>query len=154
MTMQMRAAVPEDSAAVATVLLSSRHAFLPFAPLAHTEAEVRQWVAEVLVPSGAVTVACEDGAVVAFLAVARESGVAWINHLYVAPGYTGQGTGSRLLTRALAVLARPVRLYTFQANIRALAFYERHGFKAIASGDGSANEERCPDVLLELPRLA
>ncbi len=43
----------------------------------------------------------------------------------------------------------PVRLYTFQENHRARSFYERHGFKVIELTDGSANEERCPDVLYE-----
>jgi ribosomal protein S18 acetylase RimI-like enzyme len=51
-------------------------------------------------------------------------------------------------------LALPVRLCTFQANVRARSFYERHGFKAIAFGDGNSNEERCPDVLYELPASA
>jgi hypothetical protein len=46
-------------------------------------------------------------------------------------------------------LEPPVRLYVFQANIRARQFYERHGFSAIDFGDGSLNEERCPDVLYE-----
>jgi len=38
---------------------------------------------------------------------------------------------------------------TLEANQRARAFYERRGFRAIAFGDGSGNEERCPDVLYE-----
>ena len=28
-------------------------------------------------------------------------------------------------------------------------FYERWGFKAVRFGDGSGNEEKCPDVLYE-----
>jgi ribosomal protein S18 acetylase RimI-like enzyme len=68
----------------------------------------------------------------------------------VAPGYTGQGIGTRMLVHALSMLEPPVRLYTFQANARARTFYERHGFKAIKFGDGRDNEERCPDVLYEL----
>jgi hypothetical protein len=63
---------------------------------------------------------------------------------------TLEKVSSRLLAHALASLDLPVRLYTFQANTRARSFYERHGFKAIAFSDGSANEERCPDVLYEL----
>ncbi|MGE3511045.1 MAG: histone acetyltransferase, partial [Vicinamibacterales bacterium] len=31
-------------------------------------------------------------------------------------------------------------------------FYERHGFVAVAFGDGSGNEERCPDILYEWMR--
>src|SRR5215469_14084994 len=150
MSAGLRAATIEDAPHIAEVLLSSRRAFLPYAPLAHTDAEVRQWVREVLVPSGGVTVASTDSGIVGVLATARESNVSWINQLYVAPGRTGQGIGAQLLAHALASLERPVRLYTFQANLRARSFYERHGFRAIAFSDGAANEERCPDVLYEL----
>ena len=45
-----------------------------------------------------------------------------------------------------------MRLYAFQQNEAARRFYERHGFVAIAFGDGSTNEERCPDVLYGLAR--
>ena len=150
MSAGLRAATIEDAPHIAEVLLSSRRAFLPYAPLAHTDAEVRQWVREVLVPSGGVTVASTDSGIVGVLATARESNVSWINQLYVAPGRTGQGIGAQLLAHALASLERPVRLYTFQANLRARSFYERHGFKANAFSDGADNEERCPDVLYEL----
>jgi ribosomal protein S18 acetylase RimI-like enzyme len=104
----------------------------------------------VLIPSGGVTVACVGGEVAAVLAIARESNVGWIDQLYVRPGFTRQGLGSLLLTQALASLERPVRLYTFQENTAARAFYERYGFRAIEFTDGSSNEERCPDVLYEL----
>lgn len=103
-----------------------------------------------LIPSGGVTVACVDDGIVGVLAVAHESEVRWIDQLYIALGYTGRGIGSHLLKHALAALRPPVRLYTFQAKARACPFYERHGFEAIGFGDGSGNEERCPDVLYEL----
>jgi ribosomal protein S18 acetylase RimI-like enzyme len=54
-----------------------------------------------------------------------------------------------LLEQAKALLGSPIRLYTFQANQGARRFYERHGFRAVAFGDGSNSEERCPDVLYE-----
>ena len=85
-----------------------------------------------------------------FVASAREGDGAWIEQLYLMPGWTGQGIGGQLLAAALARLPRPVRLYCFQANAGARAFYERQGFRAIAFGDGSGNEEGCPDVLYEL----
>ncbi|MYU47846.1 GNAT family N-acetyltransferase, partial [Streptomyces sp. SID7803] len=37
-------------------------------------------------------------------------------------------------------------LYAFQRNAAARAFYERHGFIAVAFDDGSRNEEKEPDV--------
>ena len=37
----------------------------------------------------------------------------------------------------------------FQRNAAARAFYEKHGFRAVAFGDGSANMEAEPDALYE-----
>jgi ribosomal protein S18 acetylase RimI-like enzyme len=99
-----------------------------------------------------VLVADEGGAIVAMLAHSDEGGCLWIDQLYVDPAFGRRGVGTALLDRALAIAGgRAVRLYSFQANTAARAFYERHGFRAIAFGDGSGNEERCPDVLYERP---
>ncbi|MFC5500606.1 GNAT family N-acetyltransferase [Caenimonas terrae] len=149
MTVRQRQATLEDSPQVAEVLLSSRKTFLPYACSAQSDSEVSQWVRESLIPSGNVTVACIGSSVVGVLATAREPTGSWVNQLYLAPDYVGQRIGAQLLTHALATLPRPVRLYTFQANSRARAFYERYGFKAVAFTDGSANDEHCPDVLYE-----
>lgn len=147
----LRAARAGDVDAVAAVLITSRQAFLPYAPMTHPPEAVRQWVTHTLLPSGGVTVAELGGAVVAVLAVSRQAGIAWVDQLYVQPGHEGQRLGSLLLQHAHDTLPRPVRLYTFQANDAARRFYERHGYVAIAFTDGAANEERCPDVLYELP---
>jgi len=154
MKVTLRAATASDAEQVAEVLLSSRCAFLPYAPLTHRDEEVSSWIRDVLIPGGGVTVATEVTSVLGILATASETGVSWINQLYVRPGHVGRGIGSRLLEHALGSLSAPVRLYTFQANAGARRFYERHGFKSIACTDGSANEERCPDVLYELAVLS
>ena len=73
----------------------------------------------------------------------------WIEQLYLLPAWVGQGIGTKLLDLARAELRPPIRLYTFQANERARCFYESRGFRAIAFGDGTGNEEKCPDVLYE-----
>jgi len=73
----------------------------------------------------------------------------WITHLYLHPDSIGRGIGTRLLKLALRELPPPIRLYTFQENQRARAFYERRGFEAVKFTDGSGNEEKCPDVLYE-----
>ena len=54
-----------------------------------------------------------------------------------------------MLFRSRRELSSPIRLYTFQCNHDARHFYERRGFRAIAFGDGSGNEEKCPDILYE-----
>jgi ribosomal protein S18 acetylase RimI-like enzyme len=146
----LRSARPEDAHAIASVLVDSRKAFLPFAPLARKTEEVQGWVARHLVPEGGVTVATSGGKVVAVLAVSEDKDAAWIDQLYVLPGFENQGLGTDLLRHAHSTLRRPVRLYTFQQNAGARRFYERHGYKVVALSDGQSNEERCPDVLYEL----
>ena len=149
MNASLRTASIDDADAVAAVLISSRLVFLPFAPYAHPPAAVRQWVTEHLIPSGRVTVAVVAGQVVAVLAVSEEDGHSWIDQLYVLPGFEGRGLGTRLLEHAHTILRPPIRLCTFQANIRARRFYERRGYVAIRFTDGQGNEEGCPDVLYE-----
>jgi GNAT superfamily N-acetyltransferase len=146
----LRKAVNDDASAVAEVIMSSRKAFIPYAPMAHSAVEIHQWVRSMLTPSGGVSVACVAEAVVGILATSEENGISWIDQLYVLPGFVGKGIGSVLLSDELASLPRPVRLYTFQANAGACRFYTRHGFSAIDFTDGSLNEEHCPDVLFEL----
>jgi len=132
------------------VLIESRSAFMPYAPSAHPEPELRAWVQNTLLSAGGVTVATLNGAVVGVLAVSRQGGSSWINQMWVTPSLVGKGIGSHLLRHALTILEPPIRLYTFQANSGARRFYERKGFQAIEFADGQSNEERCPDVLFEL----
>lgn len=117
--------------------------------VAHTDEEVRGWIAEILIPGGDVYVAENHGQVVAMLAISRGASGGWIDQLYVKPGHAGQGIGQRLLRVAHTRLKPPVRLHTFQANTGARRFYERHGYRVVGLTDGAGNEERCPDVLYE-----
>ncbi len=135
---------------VAALLIDTRVAFMPYAPSAHPDDDVRAWVATTLVPSGGVTVAEVAGRVVGAMATEPGDGCSWITQMAVDPAHVGQGVGAALLAEALRTLPRPLRLYTFQANLGARRFYERHGFQAIQFTDGQDNEEHCPDVLYEL----
>jgi GNAT superfamily N-acetyltransferase len=146
----LRPARAEDAYAVARVLIESRRVFLPYAPSVHPDQEVHRWVANTLIPSGGVSVWEHLGGIVAVLAVSSDEAAAWIDQLYLMPGAEGHGIGSKLLQHAHRHLRRPVRLYTFQENLRARAFYERHGYKALEFTDGQSNEEKCADVLYEL----
>ena len=123
---------------------------MPYAPSVHSEPEVREWVANVLVPSGGVSVAEVHNQVIGAMATERIGQISWITQMAVDPSLVSRGTGTRLLEHAIHKLAPPIRLYTFQANTGARRFYERHGFLPIEFTDGRANEEQCPDVLYEL----
>ena len=149
MTVELRPATVGDADAVADVYLRSRKELVACAPLAHSDDSVRGWVRDRLIPAGRTTVAVVDDQIVGLIAIASTSDASWIEQLYLHPAWIGRGIGTGLLELARTRLPPPIRLYTFQANQRARRFYERRGFKAVRFGDGSGNEEKCPDVLYE-----
>jgi ribosomal protein S18 acetylase RimI-like enzyme len=116
----------------------------------HPEAKDLAWARDSLISSGGVTVALADQEIIGVLAVKHTADGSWIDQLYIQPEHCGRGVGSQLMKLALSSLHRPIRLYTFQQNNGARRFYERFGFSPIQWGDGSGNEEGCPDVLYEL----
>jgi ribosomal protein S18 acetylase RimI-like enzyme len=69
----------------------------------------------------------------------------WIRQLAVFGPFQRQGVGTALLQKAREHSPRQLRLYTFQRNIAARAFYERHGFSAVALGVSPAPEAE-PDI--------
>ena len=144
-----RPATLTDAVAVSEVYLASRKELVPWAPLVHSDREVQEWIRTALIPAGRVTVAIEGRVVIGMMTLSDNEGGGWIEHLYLHPCAVGRGIGTRLLQRAKSELGSPIRLYTFQASAGARRFYERHGFRAISFGDGSENEEHCPDVLYE-----
>lgn len=154
MKVTFRHATPADALNGANIYLTSRKTCLPFAPLAHSAAEVRQWLAEVLIPSGGVTVAALAHELVGIMALSHDGQIDWIDQLYLHPSVVSRGIGSQFLERAKQELGPVIRLYTLQANTGSRRFYERHGFQPIAFSDGHNNEERCPDVLYEFTRHA
>lgn len=147
MQTELRLARPEDARAAGELYLLSRRTFLPYAPLAHSPQEVLGWFADVLLPRGGLWLAWADRQLAGLLTLEQQDGLNWIDQLYLRPGFTDQGLGSQLVDFAKQQLGPPIQLYTFQQNLAARRFYERHGFAAIAFGDGSGNEENCPDVL-------
>ena len=137
-----------DADATATMYMASRRAMLPGLREPHTEAETRAWMRDVVFARHSVRLADIDGEIVGF--AARDG--AWLMNLYVKPGWTGRRIGSQLLEAVLieAAGATPMlRLHTFARNEGARRFYEKHGFVAVAFGDGSGNEEGEPDVRYE-----
>ncbi len=147
--MQIRIAKIDDTEVVVQILRTSRLEYLPFAKPAHSLDGDRRWVREKLIPAGGVVIAQIDGKDIGVLATSVSEGIGWIDQLYLVPGHISQGIGSQLLSHALCFLPRPIRLWTFQDNNRAIRFYEHHGFKAIERTNGENNEEKCPDILYE-----
>ena len=112
-------------------------------PKLYSGAETVDFCAK-LVDAGWVTVADVGGAVAGFLARDGEEVCA----LYVAEAARREGCGSALLNDAMG-RSDALWLRCFQENRAARRFYERHGFKATDTGDGTGNAEGLPDILYE-----
>lgn len=136
----LRPAIGSDAAAIAKVMRASLASF-DWMPVLHTPEQGLSFIRDIVLPTQQVTIAEAGNDIVGFISVKGE----WVEQLYLDPARTGQGIGSRLIAEAAAIPA--VRLYCFQANSDARRFYERHGFRAEAFGDGSTNEEGLPDIL-------
>jgi GNAT superfamily N-acetyltransferase len=127
---------------VANLWLRSRQASIPAnPPPVHDDDDVRAWFAAVVMPTREVWVVEEEGAVVALMVLEGH----WVDQLHVDPDRTGRGWGSQMVGLAKQLRPGGLELWTFQSNIGARRFYERHGFEAVEMTDG-ANEEGAPDV--------
>ena len=141
----IRRAVADEAPVVAEVYLRSRREAVPYIPrVTHTRDEVREWFASIVLVEHEVWVAEIARHIIAVMVLRGES----LDHLYVLQDHQRRGVGTRLLEHA-KTQRRVLRLYAFQSNEPARDFYEKHGFNAIAFGDGSSNEEGAPDVLYE-----
>jgi GNAT superfamily N-acetyltransferase/chorismate mutase len=144
----LRAATVDDLPVLAEVHLASRAgAGEAFPPGVHTDDEARSWVAGWDLTAYDVHVAVLDGRVVGY----SRSTPTWLDDLYVVPDAQGHGVGTALLRRVLALHPDGVGLWVFESNQPARDFYARHGFVALERTDGSANEERAPDIRLVWP---
>lgn len=148
---QLRRATPEDLPAVAEVFLAARHAAVPaMPPLVHDDDDVRGYVCswDLDQPGRSLWVAERADAGLVGFAELKE---AWLDDLYVHPGHQGEGLGSALLALAQAERPEGFCLWVFESNLPARAFYARHGLVTLERTDGSANEERAPDVKMAWP---
>jgi len=70
-------------------------------------------------------------------------------HLYVLPDRIGTGVGHALFEHVKTRRQNGFDFWVFQENERARRFYEAHGAVPVTFTDGSANEEKTPDVRYE-----
>ncbi|MCJ8008149.1 GNAT family N-acetyltransferase [Lederbergia wuyishanensis] len=84
-----------------------------------------------------------DGNVVGMIAYNKIE----ISQLYIHINYQGMGIGQSLLDRAKEQSSGRLTLFTFEVNVNAQRFYQKHGFKII--GRGHENEEDLPDIKYE-----
>lgn len=139
----VREAAAEDAEPLTGLFLASRAAAMPYLPKVHSDADTLAWMTHVVLPGTTVWVA-ETGSGDA-LGFASLDGTE-LEHLYLRPDARRRGIGSLLLAKVRETARDELTLYVFRRNTGARAFYERHGFTAVAFDDGSRNEENEPDV--------
>ena len=86
----------------------------------------------------------DDGVVKGFLHYGGDE----VRRLYVEPVLQGQGVGAALLEYAIREL-KVKRLWALEKNTRAIAFYQRHGFRVT---DERRLEEGTEEYLVRLVR--
>lgn len=146
MTTIRRAATGDAGPAVELLLRSRRAAVGAIPPAVHDDDELRAWFTHEVMARCEVLLAHDAAGVLCGLLVLDGD---WVDQFYVEPLATGRGTGTLLLDAAIRRRPGGLRLWCFAANVKALRFYAARGFAEVERTDGSANEERAPDVLLE-----
>ena len=139
--MILRRALYEDAAGMAAAHRQAMRISLPFLPELHTADEDQWFMRERLMTTNEVWVAEVDGEIAGYVGFHE----GWIDHLYIHPDHQRCGLGPVLLSKALED-GSDRRLWTFQQNARARAFYEKHDFVAELFTEGEDNEEKMPDV--------
>jgi GNAT superfamily N-acetyltransferase len=107
----------------------------------HTLADARRFFRDKLLPACEVWVATHSGQPLGVLCLEAP----WIRHFAIFPPHQRRGIGTTLLQKAREHSPVELRLFTFQRNEAARAFYEKHGFAAVAFGVSPAPELE-PDV--------
>ncbi len=144
--LQLRPAEAVDAGSLAEVHLQARRA-AAMPPPVHTDDEVRAWLDGRVRGDDEIWVADVAGVVVGY---ARLVG-AWLDDLYVVPSHAGRGVGGSLLDLVKGLRPAGFCLWVFESNAAARAFYAHRGLVELERTDGSANEERSPDVRVAWP---
>lgn len=141
---QLRIATKADMPEIARLFKLSRESELPYLPNLHTPEEDIAFFSVIVFGEQTVFLLEEGERLLGFIAYDQH----WLHHLYIHPNEIGKGYGARLLKIALQN-ASILQLWAFQKNTRAIEFYKKHGFIVVKETDGSKNEEKEPDVLME-----
>ena len=139
----LRPAEPADVSEMAAVQMAARAAASMPVNI-HPEAEIVAFLARRL-GEDETWVAEVDREVAAYIRLTRT----WLDDLYVHPRVQGQGIGGALLDLAMSLRPGGLGLYVFETNTPAQRFYAARGFVVTERSDGSANEERAPDLRME-----
>lgn len=132
---------------LARVFCAAREERLRFLLDLHTIDEDCRFLSEVVLRDNHVWLAEVDGKLAGFIAFER----GWVNHLYIDPPFQRQGIGRQLLNVSKRS-SEALQLWVFAINAPAISFYEHERFREVKRTDGSGNESKKPDVLMEWRR--
>ena len=138
--MRLRRGEPEDATPIARIMRST-YDRMDYIPRLHTHEEDLAYIGG-LFGEREIWVAENDGGVVGFAILSADE----LTQMHVAPSEQNAGIGSAMLARAKERRPGGFTLWTFQKNVGARRFYERHGLEVVRLTDGAGNEEREPDV--------
>jgi GNAT superfamily N-acetyltransferase len=138
--MRLRRGEPEDATRIARIMRST-YDRMDYIPRLHTHEEDLAYIGG-LFGEREIWVAENDDGVIGFAILSADE----LMQMHVTPGEQNAGIGSALLARAKERRPRGFSLWTFQKNVGARRFYERHGLEVVRLTDGAGNEEREPDV--------
>lgn len=133
----------EDFDAVTILWRISREKSLPEfqREKGHFFYEDRDYFRNLILANNQVWVVESENYPVAFMAINND----FVDQLYIHPDYQRRGIGRALLDFARKLSPDHLWLYTLQVNVKARAFYEKHGFVAEKYGFSPPPENE-PDV--------
>ena len=147
--MILRRALLADMPALGRLHYHTVRTSLPFVPEVHPAHEVEGYFSGPFFAKAEFWLAEDEaGEAIGYVAFRPD----FVEHLFIRPSSQGQGVGLALLNKAKAG-AFELSLWTFQQNLRARRFYEKHGFVVAVETDGHDNEEKLPDVLYRWRRI-
>jgi GNAT superfamily N-acetyltransferase len=142
MPITYRRATLEDADGIVDLFIEARTRCLSFLEWEYDRELMERVYAEHWFPNMEFQVAELDGEIVGFAAFQPGE----LDHLYVHPDQHDKGIGTHLLNLAIASSEGDLRLWVFQGNRQARAFYERRGFELEFETDGQHNMEKHPDA--------
>lgn len=131
---------PGDLEAVADILRSATRLAYSFMAWTHSDDSYADFIAATLETWDAVRVAEAGGNPVGFACLEGDL----LDQLFVLPSWQGQGVGSLLLDDIKRLRPKGFRLYTFEKNLAARAFYEKRGL--VETGRGFSEQEQEADI--------
>jgi GNAT superfamily N-acetyltransferase len=144
----LRPATDDDKPAVAELLIRVREAAYPAMPRGiHPPHEVRAYVGGWDLAKSDVWLAESGDVPIGYARVTSD----WLEDLYVDRSAQRAGVGGALLDVVKAQRPGGFCLWVFESNEPARAFYRARDLVDLERTDGSANEEKAPDIRMAWP---